>query len=99
MQEALEPLEANYTAADLPFKGTVALPSESGSGPVKMSLKQAAAQAWATELALLHASGMTAEAQAANRYTFNFSPSILLMKNDPPSHPVCMLQCHCLQLF
>ena len=89
MQEALEPLEANYTAADLPFKGTVALPSGSGSGPVKMSLKQAAAQAWATELALLHASGATAEAQAVNRYSLNLSPSVLLVGNDPPSHPVC----------
>ena len=35
--------------------------------PVELSLSQTAAQAWATELALLHASGMTAEAQVANR--------------------------------
>lgn len=68
MQEALGPLNGNYTAVALPFKGTVALPSASGSAPVEMSLAQTAAQAWATEVALLHASGMTAEAQAANRY-------------------------------
>ena len=66
MQEALAPLNGNYTATGMPFQGIVVLPSASGS--VEMSLKQNAAQAWATEVALLHASGMKAEAQAANRY-------------------------------
>ena len=66
MQEALAPLNGNYTATGMPFQGIVVLPSASGS--VEMSLKQIAAQAWATEMALLHASGMTAEAQADNRY-------------------------------
>ena len=68
VQEALGHLNGNYTAAALPFKGTIALPSARSGGPVEMSLAQTAAQAWATEVALLHASGMTADAQAANRY-------------------------------
>ena len=68
VQEALVPLNGNYTATGMPFQGIVALPSARGSGLVEMSLRQIAAQAWATEVALLHASSMTAEAQAANRY-------------------------------
>ena len=78
VQEALAPLNASYTATGLPFQGTIALPSAGGSQPVEMSLKQTAAQAWATEVALLHASGMTAEAQAANRYLQLPSISVVL---------------------
>ena len=78
VQEALAPLNASYTATGLPFQGTIALPSAGGSQPVEMSLKQTAAQAWATEVALLHASGMTAEAQAANRYRQIPSISVVL---------------------
>ena len=78
VQEALAPLNANYTVIGLPFQGIVALPAASGGQPVEMSLKQPAAQAWATEVALLHASGMTAEAQAANRYRQIPSISVVL---------------------
>ena len=67
LQEALQPLEGNYTAAEQPFKGAAALRSTSGAAPVELSLRQTAAQAWATEVALLHASGMSLDAQAANR--------------------------------
>ena len=67
LQEALLPLEGNYTAAEQPFKGIAALRSLSGAAPVELSLRQTAAQAWATEMALLHASGMSLDAQAANQ--------------------------------
>ena len=67
LQEALSPLEGNYTAAEQPFKGIAALRSPSGVAPVELSLRQAAGRAWATEMALLHASGMSLDAQAANQ--------------------------------
>ncbi len=69
LQDALAPLGGNYTAGQHPFKGAVVLPSADSAAAVELSLGQTAAQAWATELALLHASGMTAEAEAANRYS------------------------------
>ena len=67
LQEALTPLGGNYTAAEQPFKGTAALQSPSSVAPVELDLRQTAAQAWAAEMALLHASGMSLDAQAANR--------------------------------
>ncbi|CAK0781213.1 hypothetical protein CVIRNUC_005314 [Coccomyxa viridis] len=67
LKEALLPLEGNYTAAEQPFKGIAALQPPSGAAPVELSLRQTAAQAWATEMALLHASGMSLDAQAANQ--------------------------------
>ena len=67
LQEALLPLEGNYTAAEQPFKGIVALRCPTGAAPVELSLRQTAGQAWATEMALLHASGMSLDAQAANQ--------------------------------